>query len=224
MNINKKNILVLGDSHIKVFRYANFKQNKYNFIIGEVPGATAQGMTNPNSQTNALKIFTNWINNNQKFDKVIIMLGEVDCGFLIWIRSKKYNISVEEQIKLSSNNLYKFIYNILLKKYNNKDIIILGSVLPTILDNTNKKFLNGLRSEVDISIKKRTETTLEYNLKLKKISKIIGCHYIDITEYIYDNDTKIINKKYLNSNPYDHHLDDEKTYKLWLIKIFNIIK
>ena len=41
------NILVLGDSHIDVFRFSNMKTKYFNFITIEVPGATAMGSTNP---------------------------------------------------------------------------------------------------------------------------------------------------------------------------------
>lgn len=79
------------------------------------------------------------------------MLGEVDCGFVIWVRSKRYNISIDDQINNSVNNLFTFVDNIIAtEKYTNKDIIICGSILPTIKDNTDKKFLNGVRSEVDV--------------------------------------------------------------------------
>mgnify|MGYP000611755931 CR=1 FL=1 len=39
------------------------------------------------------------------FKKVFLMLGEVDCGFVIWVRSKKYNISIDNQINEYRNEL-----------------------------------------------------------------------------------------------------------------------
>ena len=84
-------ILVFGDSHSMVFRYCNNKQNKFKFHVCEVGGATALGLVNPNSKTNALPIFSNKIrnSNSKMFKKVFLMLGEVDCGFVIWVCSKK---------------------------------------------------------------------------------------------------------------------------------------
>ena len=72
-----KNIIVCGDSHTGVFRFMNNKQKNIHFDVCEVGGATAQGMVNPNSKTNALPIFINKIK-KKKADKIIIMLGEVD--------------------------------------------------------------------------------------------------------------------------------------------------
>ena len=215
------NILVCGDSHSNIFKYCNNKQKEYIFDVKIVSGATAQGAVNPNSKTNALNIFTNKINNS-KHDKLLIMLGEVDCGFVIWVRSKKYNISVDEQIKNSINNLFKFLKNIQkYNKYKNQDIILAGAPLPTIKDSTNKKFLMGQRSEVNVSQLKRTKKTLEYNKILKNKCKRYSYHYIDINKYIIDKN--IVNDKYLNKDPYDHHLDKESTYIFWLNELKKIL-
>jgi hypothetical protein len=215
------NILVCGDSHTKVFTHANNMQKEYKFVVCQVGGATAQGAVNPNSYTNALQIFRKAVITLPKLNKVAIMLGEVDCGFVIWVRSKRYNISVDEQIENSITNLFSFIYEVLIieKGYKSEDIIVIGSVLPTIKDNTDKKYLMGVRSEVDISQKERTEKTLEYNKKLYDKCINMGYKYIDITESIFDIEKGIIKDEYLSKNEYDHHLDDEKSYKLWINKL-----
>jgi hypothetical protein len=214
-------ILCCGDSHTTIFDYCNSRQNEFVFDVCFVPGATAQGVVNPNSKTNALKIFEKKINSTS-VDKILIMLGEVDCGFVIWVRSKRYNISIDDQINISINNLFKFVDNIIAtKNYTNKDIIICGSVLPTIKDNTNKKFLSGARSEVDVSQLERTKKTIEYNNLLKINCHKYGYNYIDIVNDILGKDG-IVRDEFLNSNPFDHHLDKEKTYKLWLSKLKNM--
>jgi len=211
-------ILCCGDSHTRIFNYCNTRQKKFVFDVCIVSGATAQGAVNPNSKTNALNIFEKEIKSNCA-DKILIMLGEVDCGFIIWVRSKKYNINVDDQINISVNNLFTFIDNIILNKsYRNKDIIICGSILPTIKDSTDKKILNGARSEVDVSQLERTIKTIEYNNILRKRCDIYGYNYIDITNNIIGKDG-IVKNEFLNSNPADHHLDNEKTYQFWLSQL-----
>lgn len=212
-------ILCCGDSHVNVFNCCNNELKNVFFEVCEVGGATAQGLVNPNSKTNALPIFEKKINDT-KMDKLLIMLGEVDCGFVIWVRSKRYNISVDEQINNSINNIFFFIQKILdnNKYLSNKDIIVVGAILPTIKDSTNKKFLGGARSEVDISQIERTKKTIEYNNLLKNNCNVFGYNYIDITEYIISNEG-IVKDYYLNINPYDHHLDSNKTFKLWISKL-----
>jgi hypothetical protein len=218
------NILVCGDSHTGVFRYSNTKQSKYKFNVCEVGGATALGLVNPNSKTNALPIFSKTLQ-NIKADKLIIMLGEVDCGFVIWVRAKRYNITVDEQINESICNLFNFIQKEIINnnKYKPRDIIIAGSILPTIRDNVDKKMLGGARSEVDVSQKIRTIKTLEYNNILKMKCNECGYQYIDITNYILDRNENIVNSIFLNKNPHDHHLCNELTYNMWISQLDSIM-
>lgn len=213
------NILVCGDSHTRVFSYCNKHQELFKFNVCEVGGATAQGAVNPNSKTDALGIFSTKLKNTPKADKVLIMLGEVDCGFVIWVRSKRYNISVDEQLQTSIDNLFRFIETrVLSYGYLPKDIIITGVILPTIKDNTNKKYLQGARSEVDVDQYTRTQKTLEYNDMLKTRCDDYGYHYIDITTNIMD-ENGLINDYYLSENHTDHHLSNPKTYGFWINKI-----
>ena len=218
-------ILVLGDSHSNIFNYCNKKQQNIHFEVIMVGGATAQGSVNPNSNTNALSIFKKNLNNikDNYFKYIIINLGEVDCGFLIWYRKNKYNISIEEQLKITTNNLFKFINLEILPYFESSKIIINGSVLPTIKDNTDKKYLSGARSEINSSQIDRTKLTIKYNNILKNYCLINKHNYMDITNYILDNETKVVNTLFLNKNIYDHHLDNENTYNLWLGELYKII-
>ena len=213
------NIIVCGDSHTRVFSYCNKQQKEFKFNVCEVGGATAQGAVNPNSKTNALGIFSTKLKNTPKADKILIMLGEVDCGFVIWVRSKRYNISVDEQLQLSIRNLTQFIENIVTSYgYESNDIIIAGVIIPTIKDNVNQKYLNGARKEVDVSQLIRTEKTLEYNCQLQEMCSIHGYNYIDITEDLM-NEEGLINEKYLSENHTDHHLSNPKTFQFWINKL-----
>ncbi len=218
-------ILVFGDSHSEIFNYCNKKQQNINFEVVIVRGATAQGSVNPNSTTNALSIFKQKLNNikHDNFKYIIINLGEVDCGFVIWYRKDKYNISVESQLKITTDNLFNFINLEILPHFESSKIIINGSVLPTIKDNTDKKYLKGARSEINVSQIDRTELTIKYNNILKNYSLINGYNYMDITNYILDNETKVVNTIFLNKNIFDHHLDNENTYNLWLCELYKII-
>jgi hypothetical protein len=218
-------ILVLGDSHVEVFNYCNKKQKNIHFEVVKVGGATAQGSVNPNSATNALSIFKDKLNKikHNHFKYIIINLGEVDCGFVIWYRKNKYNIGIEDQLKITTDNLFNFINLEILPHFESSKIIINGSVLPTIKDNTNKQYLTGARSEIDVSQIDRTKLTIKYNNILKHFSLINGYNYMDITSYILDNDTKLVNTFFLNKNIFDHHLDNENTYKLWLCELYKII-
>ena len=216
-------ILCCGDSHTRIFEYCNRKQNDFNFDVCVVSGATAQGAVNPNSKTNALNVFKQKINTTN-FEKFLIMLGEVDCGFLIWVRSKWYNINVDEQIKLSVNNLFEFLRDVAsTQMLSNTDIIVCGSILPTIKDSTDKNFLCGARSEVNVSRLERTIKTKQYNNLLKEKCQTHGYIYIEITNQIEDING-LVKSEFLNPDSTDHHLNNEKTYEMWLSKLTNVLK
>jgi hypothetical protein len=216
------NICVLGDSHSQVFNLCSTNEIKFDVQI--VPGATAQGCVNPNSMTNSLEIYKSHIMKTNKYDKIMIMLGEVDCGYLIWVRCKRYNISIESQIDLCIKNINTFINDVLLSNdYINEQIVLCGVHLPTIKDNTNHKYLCGARKEVDVGQYERTLKTLEYNSYLKKMAEVNGYKYIDITKYIIQQNG-LVNDYYLSSNVGDHHLDDTKISDFWKYEIKKILE
>lgn len=131
-NKDKPKLLFIGDSHARVFEYIKKKSflNYYLNIIW-VGGATAQGMVNPNSKTNALQIFQEKIKNNT-YKHIFIQLGEVDCGFVIWYRAKKYSETIEFQMERSLKNYFSFVKWLMENKC--KSIILTGAILPTIKD------------------------------------------------------------------------------------------
>ena len=218
----KKKVLVMGDSHAKIFIRCNLYTDQFAFDVSIVEGATAQGCLNPNSVTNALNIFIDTLKvltTATKYDYIMIMLGEVDCGYLMWCRKDKYGTSLEEQVGKNTKNIFDFVGNYVRIYFQPEQIIITGSVLPTIKDNTDKRYLLGQRSSVNSSQLERTELTLKYNEKLKKMACDCGYNYEDITEEILDKSTGIIGENFMNEDQYDHHLNHNTTYKLWLKKL-----
>jgi hypothetical protein len=107
----KRIVYCLGDSHAKVFQYVD--QNNYLprtiFRCVIVGGATALGMVNPNSKTNALLTFQRKLGSISQRDHILFLLGEVDCGFVIWYRAAKYGLTVQAQMEESLRNYKRFI-------------------------------------------------------------------------------------------------------------------
>ena len=227
-----KKILVIGDSHARDYfsstcikgklkskdQDMNFVQSDFHFDVYYVSGATAQGAVNPTSKTKALSKFRERLNkiNSNDYDYIAIMLGEVDCGFVIWYRSEKYSISVEKQLNLSVNNLFEFIQDEVLLKFKPKQVIVMGSVLPTIKDDQNHGEIAHLRSSIKATQLERTNLTLIYNDTLKETSDKFGYNYIDITEDTINEDTHLIDDDYLNEDKNNHHLSFKKIWKLWI--------
>jgi len=211
------NILVLGDSHSGFFRRLNERQTTYLFDVKLVIGASARGVSNLNSKTQSRRLYSEKLAETKGAKKVLIVLGEVDCGYLAYISAKKYNTTIEYQLIESHRNLISFVDDVVIGKYGFTcdQVIISGSFLPAIRDTTFKNSLHGLRPNVDAKQKERTLKTLFFNNMLKTTCKQKGFTYFDITtEAMGDDGT--IKDKYLSPNIYDHHLDITKIWGLLL--------
>lgn len=221
--VQKESILVLGDSHAKVFNHINKKHLLPNVELSvvSVGGATAQGACNPNSKTNALSIFKKNLASKKKHDKIMIMLGEVDCGFVIWYRKEKYNTSVEEQLNNSVTKLFEFIQNEVRSKYAPEQITVIGANLPTLFDrhrNVHNEVANK-RQDVKTGIRERTDLTFKYNTILEKESMKRGYKYIDIVKETLNLNTMLVDEQYLHEDENDHHLSETKTIAFWTKKL-----
>jgi len=207
--IFKKKYFVFGDSHTEVFQYIN-KKDLLRFIEFEVTlvgGATAQGMRNPNSKTNALEIFSNKIYSLSKKSTLFFLLGEVDTGFVIWYRALKYQESVEVQLLESINHYIKFLEQIIRDGY--KKIIVISAPLPTILDDQDWGEVANLRKTVKATLRERTDLTLEYNKILRQKVIDLGCDFLCTDEYLLNTSTGVIDDRFRNKDKNNHHLDLE---------------
>ncbi|HET7615431.1 MAG TPA: hypothetical protein VFK27_00645 [Bacillales bacterium] len=207
---SQKVIHVFSDSHGEVFRFIQnrgFLTNTkiISYVVG---GATALGMVNPNSKTQALNKFKHKIAAIPKEHYLAFLLGEVDCGFVIWYRAEKYGEPVERQLNESLRNYFTFLSALKRNGYNR--LLVASAPLPTIEDGQNWGEVANKRSEVKASLRDRTELTFKYNEKLKQYCAENGIMYVDTQSATTDPDTGLVSKHFLNRNPFDHHLENGK--------------
>ena len=215
-NQRKKSILVLGDSHTRVFKYINNKRlmSDVKFDILTINGVSSQGICNPNSKTNANTMFKKKLS-EKKHDGVMVMLGEVDCGFTMWYRKDKYNTPIKEQLNHAVSKLFEFIDNEIRTKYDAEQITVIGANLPTLFDNVIPMQKDRRDFKGHGTLKERTKLTLMYNLSLKNESIKRRYKYMDIVNETMDPMTQVIDKQYLRQNERDHHLSEDKTALFW---------
>lgn len=208
--LGAKTIHCLGDSHVNGFGYISreYIWLRSIFRVLKVDGATAYGLANPNSQTNALMIFREYQRSVRSEDDILFCLGEVDCGFLMWYRATKYQTSVIEQFNLSIMNYLNFLDDISEGRRGN--ILVYSVPLPTIKDGQDWGEVANKRREVQASMKDRTDITLSYNAKLREHCKSSGYLFLDIQRYILDSNTGLIRESFINKNPLDHHISLEE--------------
>uniref|UniRef100_A0A6H1ZTB1 SGNH hydrolase-type esterase domain-containing protein n=1 Tax=viral metagenome TaxID=1070528 RepID=A0A6H1ZTB1_9ZZZZ len=212
-------ILVLGDSHAIVFKNKKFREafKNYLFKVGYVDGATVSGLSNPHSKTNALKIFKYYITRLQP-DITITLLGEVDVGFVIWYRAKKYNAEIRAMFDMAINN-----YQALLKFISTSSrAICISTPLPTISDDNDWGDVANKRKEIDATQLERTRLTLKFNNHMKTFCDEQNFIYLSFDNESIGDDGMVI-PKLVNSQLNNHHYDADNysdmiidKLKLWL--------
>lgn len=221
-------VLFFGDSHTRycISKGADIVQEELDFTTCVVDGATAQGAVNPHSKTKALSIYRATLKKriNQGFDYFGIMLGEVDCGFVMWHRAKKYKKTISSQIDFAVKNLETFLEEAVEKNFTKKQIVVVGATLPTIQDNSDIKILKGARGAVKASLSQRINCTFRYNDKLKKMAESNGYRYFDVTEETLDKPNNRVHPRFLNSNPHDHHFDGKAVAQIFVDKFKEAIQ
>ena len=217
-----KKLYVFGDSHARVFNYINKNLNTNHFFeVLAIGGATAQGLANPRSKTNALLLFKEMIHLEcNKKDELFFFLGEVDCGFVIWYRAKKHNETVEFQFDRSLKNYKEFLLSV--KNDGYKNINIIETVLPTIFDGFEGQIAHE-RNEVNASIKERTDLTKRYNRKLEEIANENNFGFVRITKSIMHKKSGLIKISLLNDDKSNHHLSNIKFAPLIYKNILNVL-
>lgn len=214
-----REILVLGDSHTPVFTHPLFKEKFPNlfFNVLTVIGATASGLENPNSTTKAYPIFRKAVMETT-VKQVIVMLGEVDTGFVIWYRAQKYQESVSVMMNKAIRNYSKFLIELSMRF----DVVCISAPLPTIQDGNDWGDIANARKEVTASQVERTALTLEFNRTMQQFCVQNAIRYI-MLDSISLGDDGIIKTDLLNSDCNNHHYDQDQYADLLIEELAGVL-
>ena len=208
-------LLALGDSHLEALEFAAqlrlLTADSCAFSI--VPGATAVGLRNPNALTNAVNIFKEMLGQESRNSCLLFHLGEVDCGFVIWWRAQQYGESVESQFQASIDAYALFLADVQAMGFGK--ICIVGASLPTIKDGVSFGDVANKRSEIAVGIRERTELTMAYNAQLQLLARGRGLRYLELTDAVLNQDSRLVHDFFRSPDPADHHLDKQKTASAW---------
>lgn len=214
-----REILVLGDSHTPIFSHSSFEKYfpEFRFNVITVIGATASGLENPNTKTQAYPIFKEALEQSTA-EKVIVMLGEVDTGFVIWYRAQKYQESVSAMADRALNSYSTFLLEVA-ARFN---LICISTPLPTIQDDNDWGDVANARREVTATQLARTALTKEFNQKIQIFCKQHNIAYIMLDDVSVGKDG-LIKKELLNQNPNDHHYDPDAYSALLIEKLSSVL-
>ena len=213
-------LLFIGDSHIELFKFGAthdlYKPFQHETCMAS--GATASGLQNTNSFTRASEKFKDFISKHSKNSEIIIQLGEVDCGILIWLKANEANITPEQQMQISLQSYNNFLTELIELGY--KNILITSATLPTINDEDSVgEIISIRRQKVKATFKERTQLTLKFNTGLKEICNILNLKFIDASGFFLDPNTQLCNTEFRNKDKTDHHMDNHKASLVWANKI-----
>lgn len=219
MRLFRREILVLGDSHSYVFNQESLQKSfpKYVFRVVAVHGATVSGLENPNSKTQALPIFINHCKKSRA-QTALVLLGEVDTGFVIWYRAEKYNTSVEQMLSKALENYQRFLKT-LSERFR---VICISAPLPTIQDGQDWGEVANARKDVKATQLQRTELTIQFNKLMQGYCEAHQIPYLSL-----DRETLgangLVDDQLLNSDVTDHHYDMSKYANLITDKLNGLI-
>lgn len=136
------------------------------------------------------------------------MLGEVDTGFVIWYRSKKYDADLNEMFKQAIDNYCHFLNEI-----NSKfKVLVISTPLPTIDDKSRGEIVKA-RKEVTATQKERTELTLKFNQAIYNYCRSNNLHFLDLDIHSL-SDEGLLKDRLKNVNAADHHYNFNEYSKL----------
>lgn len=218
MFVSLASIHFLGDSHLRPV-VAAINSGLFGDIrceVDEVGGATAVGLRHPTSKTQALVRYRECLLPFRPNVTPVFQLGEVDCGFVIWVRAQRYGESVDEQLETSIRAYRGFLNEIKAVGYSP---IVTSATLPTLRDGVLDGQVSLLRHEVRATYRDRTDLTLRYNNRLKTICSEDEIEYVDFVTDMIDSETRLLNEWFRHPDPKDHHLHPERAGKLWAKRI-----
>jgi len=205
-----REILVLGDSHTVVFSHPLFKERFPNFFFNVVTviGATASGLENPNSTTKAYPVFRDAVRESAA-KLVVVMLGEVDTGFVIWYRAQKYQESVAAMMDQAIASYSGFLAELKMRF----EVVCISTPLPTIQDGNDWGDIANARREVTASQTDRTALTLEFNRAMQRFCAQNRIRYLMLDDLSL-GEHGIVKADLLNNERSDHHYDPDPYSRL----------
>jgi hypothetical protein len=197
-----KQILVLGDSHARIFEEPAFQRlEDCRFEVLAARGASAYGLRNLRSVTQAYTRFKKALDESEA-SEVIILIGAVDTDFLIWHRAKLGNCGIQRFTEESVSAYCRF----LLEVSPQRRVICISAPLPTIADS--RKWGGAVNSGRAVAATRleRTNLTLHFNREVQAFCDREGIEYLMLDDQSLGPGGEV-RKSLLSSNPADHHYD-----------------
>ena len=197
----RSHVICIGDSHAQVIGFVRVPRTWIR-VIG-VEGATATGICNPESTTEARQIFDRQLRQMKPWQQLLIILGEVDCGCAIWLRASREGISVQAQAAQTLDYYEAFLRSV--TDLGLAGVYVLSVPLPAI-DVPVAGDVREPRMEVTASQRERTRLTLDFNGELRERCRALGLSFIDVSDGLIDPATELIREEFVRRPRTNQHL------------------
>lgn len=213
-------ILVIGDSHVRVFEHWRllweFPRTRFDVVY--VPGSTAYGIANRASQTGAYTKFMAALS-NQKHDVVIVNLGEVDTAYTLWRASERSGKSIQDLMPLAVRNYCRFLKDI----HQEHPVVVISACLPTLADHADANDdVARVRSTVKASQQERTALALEFNARVARFCAGHAIPYLNCAPAALGSNG-VVRAEWVNPDRLDHHYA-RAPYARWLTEALKQLK
>ena len=205
----KQVLVCVGDSHLEPLRSVQRRRLLPATLlrITVVTGATASGIANPNSSTKALPRLQAAAAMLSRGCPVLVCLGEIDAGFLVFLRSQRDGLPVRELTDEALARYQEFITRELLDR--GARLMMLSASMPTVDSYSTWAGLGGARRQVTATRERRAAETRYWNEQCEAWCKSVEGTWLDLTEETTGPDGRV-RAEYLNEDPEDHHLHPER--------------
>lgn len=215
----RRNVLVLGDSHVRVFEHAifflAFPDTRLEVVHSK--GGSAIGILNPRSTSGARRMFADALDGGD-WDLVMIGLGEVDTAYALWRQAEYHGVPVVKMFERSIAAYLQYLEE-LRSRY---PLVVIGATYPTLgeIPETTDPVL-AQRKLVHASQRQRTELALEFNRRIGAWCAEHGVPHLDTATEALGPDG-LVRETWKVRRRLDHHYA-KGPYARWMVRVLRPI-
>lgn len=211
----RRTLICIGDSHAEAMWLVREQRMlpKTRVEVVAVGGATASGVQNPNSRTNALGRFRPWLDELNPRLTVLACLGEVDAGFLVFARDGDPADNTTRAVDRYTEFLQREVVD------RGARLIVVTVIPPIIEDYSTWAGPRGQKRDIDATWQQRRETTDLFNTNLQKWATLADVSVINLDNTVRDVHSGRVLIPFRHPDPDDHHLNPDLHAELLAIEL-----